>query len=113
MQRWRRIPWWERQWTIYAIIRRLEPNASLGTIQERVLLEHGKALSNGYLYATLERLERNGYLRVESRLAPTVKEHMMRGGRPVLYYFATGKRRPAPRLGRAFPGWPVGQPQRA
>jgi len=93
MTRWRDVPWRERRWIVYAIVRRLEPNARGSTISEVVEAEYGKDLSAGWLYTTLERFEREGYLRAESRYPPA-DELTARGYRPALYWYGTGKPRP-------------------
>jgi DNA-binding PadR family transcriptional regulator len=54
------------------------------TIQEQLEAETGRGISVGAVYATLDRLERKGY--VQSRLGPATAE---RGGRRKRLYRAT------------------------
>jgi DNA-binding PadR family transcriptional regulator len=55
------------------------------TIQEQLETETGQLISVGAVYATLDRLERKGY--VQSRLGPATAE---RGGRRKRMYRTTG-----------------------
>lgn len=88
-RRWRQIPWSERKWVIYDLVRKLQPNATGFTLYQAVYNQYGKDLTLGWLYTVLERFEREGFVTSERRAS--------REGRRTRFYFATGKPRPQPK----------------
>jgi hypothetical protein len=90
---WRKIPWAERPWMVYLIVQQVQPDAQPLTIRAEIVSRHGCRVSLGWLYETLNHFEKNGYLRVESRLVFD-PQALSRSARPALFYFPTSKRCP-------------------
>jgi hypothetical protein len=91
---WRKIPWIERPWIVYLIVRDIQPDATSLAIRAEIERRHGYRVSLGWLYDKLENFEKTGYLRVEKRNVSDPQTHLDRGGRPAWFYFPTSKRRP-------------------
>lgn len=104
---WRTIRWADRPWAVYTIVRQLQPNAYSLSIYDEIERRHQKDVSLGWLYTTLDRLEKEGYLRSERRYMTDPEAHAARGGRPARFWYPTGKRRPQPQDSTA-PDWDLG-----
>jgi hypothetical protein len=91
---WRQIPRRDRPWVVYTIVRQIQPNAYPFPIGNEIEKRHGHEVSLGWLHVTLDRLEKEGYLRSERRYVTDPRAHAARGGRAARFYYPTGKRRP-------------------
>jgi hypothetical protein len=107
MTKWRDIPWRERRWAVYSIVRQLQPNADTGSIWDEIERQHGEELALVSVYHMLDRLEANGFLRHESRRHTDPEQDAANQGKARLFWYATGKPRPV-KTAPQSEGWEPG-----
>lgn len=105
--RWRDVPWRQRRWAIYGVVRKLEPLAVPTEIMAEIDRQYAYEISLGWLYGVLDRLESDGYLRHETKRHPDPERDAARRGRRAAFWFATGKPRPV-RPAASKTGWDPG-----